>query len=253
MQIGVFVNARVGSKRLPNKHLKVIRDIPLLHILLTRLISRLDEFSYNSNLTLLLTTGNQAENQILGQIASEVGLNTFFGSNDNIPYRHLQALKFYNFDAVVSIDADDIIPSIEALHETVAALVSGKPLVKTLNLPIGMNVHGYSKAILEKALKGIEKEQIETGWMHIFDSCGMHEISYADFSKFNIIRATLDYKDDFKFFERVLTEIHNWDDLSTLSLCEEIISRKIYLENSYLNDEYWEYHNKYKGQEKFNR
>ena len=253
MQIGVFINARVGSKRLPNKHLKVIKNEPLLSILLTRLISRLEEYSYGIDLTILLTTGKQEENQILAQIASKVGLNTFFGSENNIPFRHLQALKFYDFDAVVSIDADDIIPSIEALHETVAALVSGQPLVKTRNLPIGMNVHGYTGATLENALKGIELEQFETGWMQIFESFDIYNIAYADFDKFNVIRATIDYEDDFKFFERVLNEISNWNALSTFALCEEVISRKIYLENTYLNDEYWEYHNKNKQQEKLIR
>jgi spore coat polysaccharide biosynthesis protein SpsF (cytidylyltransferase family) len=153
----------------------------------------------------------------------------------------------------VSIDADDIIPSIEALHETVAALVSGQPLVKTRNLPIGMNVHGYTGATLENALKGIELEQFETGWMQIFDSFDIHNIAYADFDKFNVIRATIDYEDDFKFFERVLNEISNWNALSTFALCEEVISRKISLENTYLNDEYWEYHNKNKQQEKLIR
>jgi spore coat polysaccharide biosynthesis protein SpsF (cytidylyltransferase family) len=75
------VNARVGSKRLPNKHLKVIKNEPLLSILLTRLISRLEEFSYGIDLTILLTTGKQEENQILGQIASKAGLNTFLVVN----------------------------------------------------------------------------------------------------------------------------------------------------------------------------
>ena len=154
-----------------------MKNEPLLSILLTRLISRLEEYSYGIDLTILLTTGKQEENQILAQIASKVGLNTFFGSENNIPFRHLQALKFYNFDAVVSIDADDIIPSIEALHETVAALVSGQPLVKTRNLPIGMNVHGYTGATLENALKGIELEQFETGWMQIYESFDIYNIA----------------------------------------------------------------------------
>lgn len=250
MNIGVFVNVRTGSQRLTNKHFRTINHTPILTILLERLNNRISRIFHDAKLTLIITTGEYHTNHLFNEIAEALDLHIFYGSNDNIPYRHLQACEHYGLDAAISIDGDDIIPSIEALTETVVALFEDKSLVTTFGLPIGMNVHGYSASTLKTVMRGIERNRLETGWMQIFDSYERYQITYTEFQKYNVIRATLDYDDDLKFFERIIQEIENWETLSTNSICDEILKRKIYKENSHLHNQYWKFHNEQKKQEK---
>ena len=162
----------------------------------------------------------------------------FYGSDENIPLRHLECAEKYDIDHIISIDGDDILCSTEAARLVAKSLLAGARIVQTLGLPIGMNVTGYSCEFLRKSLVGKMDKKLETGWGKIFDKNQMSSIQMSVHSRFQKIRMTLDYKEDADFFKEVIlsTDIINTNDHLLLS---KIIANKWNEINFHLTDEYW--------------
>lgn len=222
MKIATLINARLGSKRLPKKHLRDIAG----KLAIEQLIARIKP----CGLPIIIATGDEKENKALDAVARSNNVEIFFGDQNNIPNRHLQIARKYNLDAIISVDADDILTSLTALNDTILALKEEKLLVRTEGLPLGMNVlWAYTAKTLINAIQNAKGDgSYDTGWGWIFNE--PHRINYTitDAKK---IRATLDFPEDLKFFRHVyeecpINELDNDDDL-----CRWIISNKAYVIN----------------------
>lgn len=225
MTIGVLINARCGSKRLPKKHLRDIAG----HLAIDRLIARLLPVK---DVTFIVATGHEAENEPLRPIAEAHKIAIVFGDPNNIPNRHLQIARKHNLEAIVSIDADDILTSPRALTGVINALNEGKHLVRTRGLPLGMNIlWAYTLETLIQAVNTDRKGSFDTCWGWIFDHIvatkGIHYIN-LELPDAHLIRATLDYPEDLRFFRRVYEQCPpdtiNDDD----ALCKWIIHNRAY-------------------------
>ena len=113
--IGII--ARLGSTRLPNKHIIDINGNPIIFYLINRIKN---QFLYELNqscLDIFILTGNEKENKVLGDIANNCGISIFYGDPNNIPNRLLQAVNEYNFDYIISIDGDDVLCAPEGIRK----------------------------------------------------------------------------------------------------------------------------------------
>ena len=100
MNIGVIIQARMGSTRLPNKVMKPINGVPMIGLLLQRLSK-----SKKIDQIVLVTTRNKKEKPLIDYV-SKIGFEVFQGSENDVLSRYYHAAKKYNADAVVRVTGD---------------------------------------------------------------------------------------------------------------------------------------------------
>jgi len=98
--MGIIVQARMGSTRLPGKVLKTVLGKSLLRFLLERLqrVKLADHI-------VVATTEGLADVAILKECES-LGINTFQGSERDVLSRYFKTAKLYSFDPIIRITAD---------------------------------------------------------------------------------------------------------------------------------------------------
>ncbi len=246
--IGVFITARLGSTRLQEKHLIEVNGKTLIQYLVKRFSIAFEEIIRKNELKLFITTSVESENKKFENIFEPNEVTIFYGSDDNIPLRHLECALQYNIDYIVSIDGDDILSSTEASQIVIDGLLRGAKMLYTIGLPLGMNISGYSKTFLENSLTGIESQKLETGWGRIFNKNEIEIIQLEFPEHVSKIRMTLDYEPDALFFKKVISSIDVLN-VSDNVLINSILENNWYQLNSHLDDIYWSNFNKQKEEE----
>lgn len=246
--IGIFITARLGSTRLSEKHLIEVNRKPLIRYLVERFLIAFKENIENNELKVFITTSIKAENKKFETIFNKKEVEVFYGSDENIPFRHLECAREHNIDHIISIDGDDILCSTEASKLVIDGLISGFKMVQTVGLPLGMNSMGYSKTFLENSLQGIETNKLETGWAKIFDKNEINIIQLKFSDSVEKIRMTLDYEADADFFKKVISSVDVLN-ISDSILINSIIKNKFDQLNIHLDHIYWSNFNKQKQEE----
>lgn len=249
--IGIFITARLGSTRLYQKHLIEIEGKPMIKWLLDRYMIGFQNEIQDQKIKIFITTSKNKENHLFETIFENSNIEVFYGADSNIPLRHLECAKANSIDYILSVDGDDILCSIDASKLVIKKLLETGNLVKTIGLPLGMNVMGYSTFFLEKSLKNNSIEKLETGWGKIFEEKDIITIEIENNLNCENIRMTLDYNEDVLFFNNVFTGIGS--EINTISdseLVKNIINNNWCKANENLNDTYWENFNEQKKAEK---
>lgn len=258
MRVGIFVTARLGSSRLPGKHLASINGRPGLHYLTERIRQTFCDELNDGCVTLVITTSTAAENRAFCDVVPDA--QVFFGDSEHIPRRHLQAAWTYGLDAIVSVDGDDILCSPRAMRVVYDMLVDRAKRVSTSGLPLGMNAWGYSTEMLAKALDGNVERRCDTGWGRVFDDREEEGVVEVDVSvpsalmqqpgdrsgaprsleKEPELRLTLDYEEDLAFFRALIGRLGA--DVYTATDAEiirTIRSDKLHTINAAVVEAYW--------------
>ena len=249
--IGIFITARLGSTRLSQKHLIEIEGKPMIKWLVDRYSIGFQNEIKEQIIKIFITTSKNKENYLFDTIFKNSNIEIFYGADSNIPLRHLECAKANSIDYILSVDGDDILCSIDASKMVLKKLLEKGNLVKTIGLPLGMNVMGYSTLFLEKSLEHNSIEKLETGWGKIFEEKNIITIEIENNLNCENIRMTLDYNEDVLFFNNVITGIGN--EINTISdkdLVENIIKNNWSIANENLIDTYWKNFNEQKKAEK---
>jgi len=239
MKTGIFVTARLGSTRLPRKHLQDVEGKPIFWYLLKRIEEGFRDELSNGTVRIAIVTSDEPENRDFEQFASE-WVTVFYGAPLNIPLRHLQAALAGDFSHVVSVDGDDILCSVEGMRRVHSAFADGIPYVKTSGLPFGMNSMGYSSEFLERSLEGHHEDALENGWGRIFDESALTDIAVPFKEYEQPLRFTLDYAEDLAFFRGVINALG--DSVLTVTdreTAEVVTGRQLYRLNEQIHLEYW--------------
>ena len=103
-KVVAIIQARMGSTRLPGKSLMPLAGKPLVYRVLERIIpsKNIDQ--------IVLAIPNTTENQILSEIAHELGVSVFAGSEDDLVDRYYRAAEKFDARFVVRIPADNPTP-----------------------------------------------------------------------------------------------------------------------------------------------
>jgi spore coat polysaccharide biosynthesis protein SpsF len=237
---GVVIIARLGSTRLPRKHLiRVSNGETFIEVLCKRLASALDSEIGNGECKIVLATSDESENREFEEILKGSVVSVFYGNRDNIPLRQLECAEFYGFENIISIDGDDILCSPAAVKAVLHRLTDGnQPMAQTEGLPTGMNVMGYKTSFLDESLGRNRSGLLETGWGRIFEKNRVFTISYPPVADLEL-RLTLDYEEDARFFKAVIdecgSEIYSIGDTD---LIQTVVEKKYHELNSFLTAEY---------------
>ena len=96
-----IIQARMSSARLPGKSLMPLAGRPLVYRILER-VKRAKEIN-----SIILAIPDTSENDVLQELAEELNINTFRGSEVDVLDRYYQAALIANADYIVRIPADN--------------------------------------------------------------------------------------------------------------------------------------------------
>jgi spore coat polysaccharide biosynthesis protein SpsF len=240
MTTGIFVTARVGSTRLPQKYLITVNKRTFIEWLVGRYAHAFRDEIARGEVKIVVVTSTEPGNEKFRELFADKNVSVFFGDNNNIPLRHLQCALNLEIANIVSIDGDDVLCSVEAAKLVRERLLKGAAMAKTEGLPLGMNVMGYSTEFLRSSLDKVNSKVLETGWGRIFDEARIESIELDKISESDSLRMTLDYEVDAVFFKTVISETGDHIlEISDEDLVKQIIDQKLYQLNQEVNEDYW--------------
>lgn len=239
MNCGIFIVARLGSQRLQAKHLQIAAGQPILLHLVQRLRHTFAGHLAAGRAQVLIATSDEPANRTFEEVVGK-DASVFYGANNNIPLRELQAAEAGGFTEIVSVDGDDILCSPTGVLAVAEALASGSDYVQTSGLPFGMNSFGYTRRFLKESLIQHQVGTLETGWGRIFQGTVPRTIPFAHLPQDERLRFTLDYADDLAFFRAVLEALGpSATSASDADIIQLVIDQKLFLRNAALAEEYW--------------
>jgi spore coat polysaccharide biosynthesis protein SpsF (cytidylyltransferase family) len=250
--IGVLITARMGSSRLPKKHLIETNHKPLLFWLIKRFEFAFEKEIQSQKICLIIATSEKPDNKNFSVATEGTSCKIFQGSDNNIPLRHLQCAKHFNLSHVISVDGDDILCSTQAAREVYEQMIkdSEHTSFSTTGLPIGMNLGGYTVKYLEESINNQSDKKLETGWGRIFKNPIIWSKSLGEHDIMGDLRFTLDYQEDATFFCEVINlmkeRIISVSDKELITFVEK---NNLYKINSSLKEIYWNNYNSEKQKE----
>jgi spore coat polysaccharide biosynthesis protein SpsF (cytidylyltransferase family) len=203
MKVVGIIQARMSSRRLPNKVLLPLGGEPVLaHVIKrTRACTLIDE--------VWIATSSEETDSVISKWAQDNDVNCYQGSLDDVLDRYVRAAKISNADAVVRITADCPAIDPDVITEVVGGFINGEFDYFGLagSFPDGLDCSVFSCSSLEKAWKKAtlpsEREHVgpfiqnhpelfKLGSLHLFDSAGIGHH-----------RWTLDEPEDYIFLSHI--------------------------------------------------
>ncbi len=148
-KIGIIIQARVNSSRLPQKVL-----LPLPYgtktTLLDQIISRAQQSKLNP--TIIIATSDKAENRVLKDIAQKNKVYFFAGSEEDVLARFYETAINFRLEVIVRLTADNPFIQADIIDQAVAAhLAQNYSYTVTAGLPMGCNIEVIALEALAQA------------------------------------------------------------------------------------------------------
>jgi len=198
--VNAIVQARIGSSRLYAKALAPLAGKPLLFHVLERAAA-----TGGVNRTILATSKDYGNAQLL-ELAKDMGLEAFAGSEHNVLERYCMASKEFPSDYVVRVTGDNPFTDIFFAGKAVQnAVESGADLWSYNNLPLGAAVEVIKSEALFKAFQEASSpHQLEHVTPYIKENTELFTVvrESAEYrNPFKSLRLTVDTKEDLKLAE----------------------------------------------------
>lgn len=145
--LGIILQARMGSHRLPGKILMDIEGRPLLgHI-----VSRLERRAAGR---LVIATSMLPQDDAVEAFCDTMQVDCFRGSEENVLERYVQCAKAYGFEHVIRMTGDNPFPDVEEMDCLIAFHLSrGLQFSENFSvLPLGVGMEILTKDALEESL-----------------------------------------------------------------------------------------------------
>jgi spore coat polysaccharide biosynthesis protein SpsF (cytidylyltransferase family) len=211
-KVGIVIQARMGSTRLPGKVMMKIRNKTIIEIIVERLkgIKNVDK--------IILATSKNAENNILEREAERLDIDCFRGSEENVLDRFYGVVQKFNLDIVVRVTGDCPLIDIGIIEEALEFFEEKKAdIVSNTNkrtYPHGLDFEIFTRKSLEKAWRA-EKERLGSNFDEVFVNPTEYIKKSGNFKHVNIlykkdlsgIRITLDYPEDFEVIKKVYEKL----------------------------------------------
>lgn len=216
MRTAALVTVRTDSTRLPRKCFLPLNGKPVIQHIIER--SRMIEAD-----EIIVCTTDRPVDDYLAAFCSEFGVQVFRGSLDDKYGRWLGACDLYGIDAFVNVDADDPLFDFELMKIQLGYNTKGSE-----SLPVGCITISMTR---NKLFDLIGNQQV------CFDE------TYGVIQSFNHYRLTLDYQEDYAFFDYIFKKLDIVKNTRpTFDLLQEIdrIDPRAYLMNEHKAKEWKE-------------
>lgn len=203
-KIAIFLAARSGSKRLPNKHflkfnskMKTI-DLLILRLKKAKLVNKI-----------FLCTTNEKNDLKFKKICTSHNIELFRGSTNNVLKRFIDCAKENSIETVIRITADNPLIDPKLIDECIKLHYKKNADYTTntlkLTFPDGLDVEIININTLLKSQKiSNTTSNNEHVTLHIRKSKIFKKHNYKNSKNYGNRRWTLDYIEDYSFLKRVV-------------------------------------------------
>lgn len=209
-KVVVFVQARMGSTRLPEKVLRKVNGRELLGYM----IQRINQAKTVDKVVVISSLGK--ENDAIEAFCDSNHIACYRGSENDLLDRHYQAAKIFGADFVVKIPSDSPLTDPKLIDEVLSLWIHHPTKYDYVSnyhpptFPDGLDVEGCPIAVLEEAWLNAKKpHEREHTFPYIWDNPSQFRIGNITNplgDMFISHRWTLDYEEDFQFIQRVFHE-----------------------------------------------
>ncbi|PNU21156.1 acylneuraminate cytidylyltransferase [Geothermobacter hydrogeniphilus] len=146
-RLGVIIQARMGSTRLPGKVLKPVGDRPLLGVILRRL-ERLQ-----SPAEIIVATSELQRDDPVATFCLQTGVRCFRGSEEDVLDRYYHCATGYRFSQVVRLTADNPFVDVAELDRLIRRHLASQADYSHsfASLPVGVGAEIFSYQALEES------------------------------------------------------------------------------------------------------
>jgi glutamate-1-semialdehyde aminotransferase/spore coat polysaccharide biosynthesis protein SpsF (cytidylyltransferase family) len=212
-KIVVFIQARMGSNRLPAKIIKKVNGKELL----IHQVERIKK-AKTVNEVVVITTTNSEDDEIF-KLCNDHSINCYRGSELDLLDRHYKAAKEFSADFVVKIGSDSPLSDSNIIDEVLSLWINNPEKYDYVSnyhpptFPDGLDVEGCPIEILEIAWENATKDhEREHTFPYIWDNPDKFRIGniinkYGNM--FTSHRWTIDYLEDYFFLKNVFENFKN--------------------------------------------
>ncbi len=200
-----IVLARLDSKRLPGKALRMVNGKPLISYCIER-IKMLQELS-----AVVLATTDRPVDDALADYAKEQNVQLFRGESDNVAMRCLDCARQYEADYFLRVNGDSPFVDHDLAREGLKKLSSGHPdLVTNLinrTYPYGVSVELVKVLKLASTVNKMNKSQAEHVTKFYYDNSKLFSIYELPrlIQNYSNIRMVVDDEEDRLIFTHVVS------------------------------------------------
>jgi spore coat polysaccharide biosynthesis protein SpsF len=146
MKIGVVLQARMGSTRLPGKTLRPLLGRPMLHYVIERL-KRIELADL-----IVLAVPDTEDDRALKDVAVQAGVEFFVGSETDVLDRYHRAADYYSLDHIYRATGDNPFVEAEVQDELIRYHLAGgfEYSESFLSLPHGLGGEVFSREGLQR-------------------------------------------------------------------------------------------------------
>ena len=210
-KIGITIEARMSSSRLPEKTLKLLHGIPML----ARMIERLNMVKLAD--VIVVATTNQPEDAPIVDLANKIGVGYYRGSSEDVLDRVLKAAQKYKIDIIVEtcgdcpvIDPGIIDMEIQAFLDNDVDYV-GCHLIRTF--PFGLDAKLFTTKTLEDVSQitndPADRENVS---LYIYEHPNKYKLLNIEAKgkqRRPDLRLVVDYQEDFDLIESIYKELYD--------------------------------------------
>jgi spore coat polysaccharide biosynthesis protein SpsF len=231
MTIGIIIQARLGSTRLPKKILKPFNGKTILLFLIERL--------QQLELPIVVATTNNSNDDELCDYLSDHQIAYYRGDENNVLERYIGAASYYNFDTIIRICSDSPLIDLQKLESLVdqyrtedcdyfSFSYKNVPTVLTHFGIFGEIVRLEALRMLDKSVDDLKiKEHVTYGIYTDIKKYKVKLIAHTIFKQdFERIRLTIDTQEDYENLLSIGEEYKSFLDEPFEKLAEQISSNE---------------------------
>jgi spore coat polysaccharide biosynthesis protein SpsF len=224
-KISIIIQARVDSKRLPNKILKEIIGKPMILHIINRLkkIKNIDQ--------IILATTNKKEDDVIADIAKKNNIFIFRGDDNDVLKRFYDCAIHFEADPIIRITADCPLIDPSLVNEILNFYLNNNYdyVSNTIHptYPDGLDTEIFSFSSLKNATKNAT---LPSEREHVTPYIKKHQTIFKSFNfqstdDLSHIRLTVDEKEDLKLIRQIYSILNSKVDF-TLNDVLNLIQKK---------------------------
>lgn len=210
LKIIAVIQARIGSARLSKKVLRKINGKTLIEWINYRL-----SFCKEVN-KIVLSTSVDSANDVLADLATEINLDYYRGSETDLVQRLNDTANKFHADAIVRITGDcplvdpELVDKIVSIYRGKADSLDYITNILPPTFPDGLDIEIISTPTLKRLDREV-KDPLYREWITttIMENLGSYKIfNYSNDKNISYLRLTVDYQEDLDLVSKIFDELH---------------------------------------------
>lgn len=210
MRIGVVIQARMNSTRLPGKVMKLLNHKTVLQ----HVVERVSQSTLVD--TVVVATTDNAEDIAIFKNMDDLQINVFRGDENNVLSRYYYAASEYKLDVVIRITSDCPLIDAKLLDDMIKFYIENEydmvtnagSIPENRTYPRGLDVEIFSYKILSEAFENANYEyEREHVTPYIYEH-SKKVFYYKNDTDYSMYRWTLDTREDWELIKLIYDNLY---------------------------------------------